>query len=171
MWLGTTGGVVHVHNNIIERSLQGIRGNLLALEQPAKQDMWAVGLAFCGTQPPTSPICEQRVAIYHFDGITWTPFATDAQGILEAVAAVSADDVWAAGSTMNKTQSASLILHFQHGVWRQYATTFPVDLFSLSMAGTTDGWAVGYTRVAGGTGNAPGLLYYRDGIWIQASLD
>lgn len=170
VWLGTIGGVVHVHDNIVERPLQGMSGNLLALAQPATQDMWAVGFAFCGAEPSTPNVCDQRVAVYHYNGAAWTPSATDARGMLEAVAAVSADDVWAVGSAMSKSGPTSLILRYHDGAWRQTATTFPVDLTTLSMTTTADGWAVGYAQLAGGTGNAPGLLHYHAGVWTQVTL-
>lgn len=159
VWLGTIGGVVHVHSGIIERSLHGISGNLLAVDLRAKQDMWAVGLSF-----------DQRVAIYHYDGAAWTPSATDARGMLEAVAAVSVDEVWAVGYGMNKAGPSSLILHYHTGEWQQYSTGFAIGLNALSMTGATEGWAVGSGQLPDRTGNALGLLHYHNGTWTQATL-
>ncbi len=170
VWLGTIGGVVHVHGTIIERSLQGIRGNLLALDQRATQDMWAVGFTFCGTNPSTPNVCEQSAMIYHYNGAAWTPSATDARGTLEAVAAVSAEDVWAAGSSTSKSGPTSLILHYHNGAWQQIPASFPVDITTLSMTSATEGWAVGYAQLADGTGNAPGLLHFHSGVWTQVTL-
>ncbi len=170
VWLGTIGGVVHVHDSTVERSLQGIRGNLLALDQPATRDMWAVGLAFCGADPSPSPVCDQRVAIYHYNGAAWTSSATDARGTLEAVAAASTEDVWAAGSSMSKTGPTSLILHYHNGAWQPIPTTFPVDITTLSMTSATEGWAVGYAQLPDATGNAPGLLHFHAGAWTQVTL-
>ncbi len=170
VWLGTVGGVVHVRDTIVERPLQGIRGNLLALGQHSPQDMWAVGLAFCGADPSTPNVCDQRAAIYHYNGAAWTPSATDARGTLEAVAAVSAADVWATGSAMSKSGPTSLILHYHNGAWQPIPTTFSVDLTTLSMTSASEGWAVGYAQLADRTGNAPGLLHYHAGAWIQVTL-
>lgn len=170
IWIGIAGGIMHMFGAALAPSEQNIKGNLLALDLHESQNGWAAGLAFCGAASSTSPVCDQRVALYHYDGATWTPAATDAHGELDAVAMTSGDDVWAAGSTMAKTQSASLILHHHNGEWQQYATTFPVDITALSMTNSREGWAIGYTRLANATGNAPGLLHCRDGVWRPLSL-
>jgi hypothetical protein len=170
IWIGMAGGVMHMHGTAREQSSQSINANLLALDLHEPRNGWAAGLTFCGTPTSTSPVCDQRVALYHYDGTTWAPAATDAHGELDAVAMTSSDDIWAAGSTLNKTESASLILHYQNGEWQQYATTFPVDITALSMTGPTEGWAIGYARLPQATGNAPGLLHCRDGVWTQISL-
>lgn len=170
VWLGTIGGVAHVQSGIIGRSLQDISGNLLAVDLSGKQDIWAVGLTFCGAASPTSTTCDQRVAIYHYDGAAWTPSATQARGMLYAVAAIGANDVWAVGYGADKAGRGSLILHYHTGEWHQYSTDFAIGLNALSMTSSTEGWAVGYAEVANGAGIAPGLLHFRDGIWTQVTL-
>ncbi|MGZ6390849.1 MAG: hypothetical protein ACXWQZ_16535 [Ktedonobacterales bacterium] len=170
IWIGIAGGIMHMYGAALAQSIQEIKVNLLALDLHEPRNGWAAGLTFCGAATSTSPVCEQRVALYHYDGATWAPAATDAHGELDAVVMTSGDDVWAAGSTMSKTQSGSLILHYQNGEWRSYATTFPVDITALSMTNSSEGWAIGYARLAHATGNAPGLLHCRNGVWTQISL-
>lgn len=170
VWVGVAGGVVHVHGETVEQPASGINANLLALDLRGPRDGWAVGLTFCGAASATSPVCDQRIALYHFDGAAWSPVATDVHGELDAMAMTSDGEVWAAGSTMNKAGRGSLIVHYQNGQWQPSSTTFAIDLIGLSMAGSAEGWAIGYAQSADGTRNAPGLLHYRDGAWTQAQL-
>lgn len=170
VWVGMAGGLMRMHGKALEQSVQDIKANLLALDLHTPQNGWAVGFTFCGKSSLASPTCDQSVAIYHYDGAIWDPVTIDARGILDAIAMLSGDDVWAAGTTMSKEQSGSLLLHYQHGVWHQYTSTFPIDITALSMTDSTEGWAIGYSRVADGTGNAPGLLHYHNGVWTQVTL-
>jgi hypothetical protein len=104
-------------------------------------DGWAVG-----SRSPGVPVAR------HWDGTAWTevavpspPGATGAVG-LEAVAAVSATDVWATGSFDSDLKS--LVEHWDGSAWSIVSVAVPagLGLSGVSAASSTDIWAVGGWR-------------------------
>jgi hypothetical protein len=122
-------------------------------------DVWAVG----GTNTFTSGL--QNTLIEHWDGRRWTitksPNATDVPSfgvtnfnVLNAVDAISSNDVWAVGYTgINGTGgSASLVEHWNGHAWsivtspNGVSPTFNFYNYLLGVSGTSanDVWAVGW---------------------------
>ena len=115
---------------------------------------WAVGSS---SSPPTAQHVSQSTFIEHWDGKSWQIVASaDATGSLNAVAAVSATDVWAVGSfTQGTTTQGSaigsnlrtLIEHWDGLRWRVVPGPNSADgngsLNSLVVVSATDIWAVG----------------------------
>jgi len=84
-------------------------------------DVWAVGEVH-----PGPPNWETHTLAMHFDGTEWTivptPNPSTSINSLEAVAAVSGDDVWAAGLKQIFTPFAELrplILHWDGSTWEE----------------------------------------------------
>jgi hypothetical protein len=108
-------------------------------------DVWAVGSV---GQPFTIP---RQIEIQHWDGTAWSFVPADqvsVDDVLDGVAVVSSDDVWAVGSTAT-TQSRrdhSLIEHWDGTRWRVVSIPDPpgVDfLHKLAVVSANDVWAVG----------------------------
>jgi len=118
------------------------------------RDVWAVGYA-CNTANCLGPGGVFRTLILHWDGAKWSavtsPDPSTISNLLSGVSAVSADDVWAAGSydphppTLDST---TLILHWNGTKWSQVASpdlnaTLTPTLYGISAHSATDAWAVG----------------------------
>jgi hypothetical protein len=77
-----------------------VTNELLGVAAVSKNDVWAVGWA----QDPDGPPYVKRTLIQHFDGAAWSivpspNWPNDTHSQLHAVAAASAHDVWAVGTT------------------------------------------------------------------------
>ena len=123
------------------------RGNdeLLAISARSASDVWAVG----DSQIPG--LNQYHALVVHWNGRRWSrvdcpiPFGG---GTLEAVAAISADDVWAVGSYENR--GAPLIEHWDGHSWHIVRGPRSVvgDLTAVSAVSSTDVWAVGWRKGA-----------------------
>src|SRR5690349_14937290 len=77
---------------------------------------------------------------------SWSSVATRARGHLNAVAALSVTDVWAAGSSIVSGHTQPLVEHWDGGAWAASPAANPgADsvLRGIAMVSPTDGWAVG----------------------------
>jgi hypothetical protein len=123
--------------------------SFLGVAAVSSQDAWAVGYA-------TNDDGTTRTLIENWDGGTWREVPSPSPGVdarLNAVTAVSANDIWAVGTSNEASDIASspVIEHWDGHQW----TVFPAggggdefnDLFSVSAVSATDVWAVGdFTR-------------------------
>ncbi|HEX8033162.1 MAG TPA: zf-HC2 domain-containing protein [Ktedonobacterales bacterium] len=129
-------------------------------------DVWitAVGPAVNGMRTASS--------ILHFDGHTWAAAALPlGNAALSKIVMVSATEGWAVGGYCGcgnvqgpSSNSGSLILHYQNGVWSEVTNpSHPLsqDLFDIAMSSATEGWAVGF----GGA-----LLHYSSGVWTTINV-
>jgi hypothetical protein len=133
--------------------------DLVAASAVAFDDIWAVGTRFIsGWTGPTAALFE------HWDGRAWTVVdGADTNGAsvrLNAVAAVSSDDVWAVGEylpTADETSaSASLIEHWNGNAW-ELVSSPPLGLDegpnagrtldAISALSPTDIWVLGHSFV------------------------
>src|SRR5262249_23038221 len=121
----------------------GPEGQFSAVAAVGANDIWAVGEAEQG-----------RPFIEHWDGRHWSvvqnpgPTKDDPNGLalslaLSGIAAVSAHDVWAVGS--------SGIEHWDGKRWSVVPNSVSADLSSIGAASSTNIWAVGGL----GDGNDP----------------
>jgi hypothetical protein len=134
-------------------------------------DAWVVGtycVAHCSfTQPQVD-----RSMILHWNGAAWARVASPNPGTfdqLSGVTAVSATDVWAAGTYFTPAGTKPLVLHWNGSAWQQVTVTAPVsDVFSVnavSASRANDVW------LAGDAGVNRNLVLHWDGRnWSRMNL-
>jgi hypothetical protein len=115
--------------------------SLVAVTALSPTDAWAVGnTGCCGGSDPSS---------VHWDGVQWAnvPLDTDLgpYSFLRDIAAVSADDVWAVGSSGDGfTEDEMLILHWGGTAWSQMISPTPVKWASGVVGlSASDAWITG----------------------------
>lgn len=123
---------------------------LLGVAAVSENHVWAVGWA----QDPIGPQYAKRTLIQHFNGATWNIVQSpnprnDINSQLHSIAAVSANDVWAVGSSHDNTlPSRTLILHWDGAQWSIASSPSPDTQFNelrgVAAISATDVWAVGY---------------------------
>jgi len=91
-------------------------------------DAWLVG--FSGSFPTLTE---------HWDGTSWTVVPASG-GALNAVTALSSDDVWAVGQS-----SGSFAVHWDGVSWTSFPAPGTGPLFGAAGLSSADVWAVGYT--------------------------
>jgi hypothetical protein len=108
---------------------------------------WAVGSAFNGTADKT--------LIVHWDGSAWKQVKTPNPGgatqnnDLNAVAATSATDAWAAGEYDTGTGTRTFVLHWDGSAWTQVTTpnlggsSIDDSFTSVGASSASNVWAVG----------------------------
>jgi len=113
----------------------------------ADSDVWAVGWSF------NQRINAYRTEIQHWNGATWSlvssPNATTGYNLLNGVAVVAANDVWAVGQAAIGSTYSTLIEHW-NGVSWSIVTSPNVSgrsnvLEAVNVIASNDIWAVGYS--------------------------
>lgn len=157
-------------------------GQLNGVAEPAPGDGWAVG-----TASDPSSFASQTLA-YHWDGTAWmrsptpNPAGLQQGNALNAVAARSANDIWAAGSD-GTDPAASLVLHWNGSTWRQTRVPNIGALDAVTVAAghvwvaggdqvdqsTGTGWT-GLPAAPGATG-ITGLADTTAGLWAVGYAD
>ena len=115
--------------------------NAIAALGPA--NLWAVGRYYEGSA--------EQPLILHWDGQAWTPVASPPiapYGSLQALTAVAADDIWAAGYAGNTPNPyKTLIEHWDGHTWQVVPNPNPGTgsraFWGVAAAGPSDVWAVG----------------------------
>jgi hypothetical protein len=110
-------------------------------------NVWAVG--WTGVNGENNGTL--RTLILHWNGRDWTrtPSPSNVPGVrtsLNAVAALSADDAWAVGSTHQDRNRITFIVHWNGTTWTRVPapTPFPgTSLLGVAAASARDIWAVG----------------------------
>jgi hypothetical protein len=131
---------------------------LTGVSAVSASNVWAVGYS-CNTAG-----CKAfKTLIVHWNGRKWSTAASPDPGtvfnFLYGVTAVSATDVWAAGSEIpdGSPLSTSLVLHWNGKKWSRVhsptASKTSTTLYGVSAASASDVWAVGNACVGCG---APG---------------
>jgi len=126
----------------------GVHNDLDGLDMRTADDGWAVGEAATvgGAEITTEPL------ILRWRGDRWrvspVPSSAPRSGGLVAVAAPSADDVWAVGTESRPGDpyaSRGLVLHFDGRKWSSAGPPTPIGtaLSAVAVAGPGDVWAVG----------------------------
>jgi len=134
-------------------------GGLNGIAALTQCDAWAVGFQAGTTDgDPTRPLIE------HWAGGSWTAVPTSTgPGTLSSVSAVSASDIWAAGST----QDGALILRYDGTGWTRTPTpsdNVGTSLFAVDGRTASDAWA------AGDSGSHPLLMHWDGTNWAPFSL-
>jgi hypothetical protein len=119
---------------------------LLGVAATSPTDVWAVGLHY-------QPAQTRQTLIEHWDGSRWTIVASPSPGtafsILDAVTAVSVNDVWAVGSVgyVDQTGVRTLIEHWDGQQWTAVPSPSPAgeiaELRGATTVSATEVWAVG----------------------------
>src|SRR6266705_4354804 len=110
----------------------------------ADNDAWAVGTAYLDNTFTTS-----KTVIEHWDGTHWSvvqsPNTSASINILEAVAAVTTNDVWAVGVGITGFSTTPLIEHWNGTAWSIVTNpgTTVGGLGGVAVVSTNDVWAVG----------------------------
>jgi hypothetical protein len=124
--------------------------SLAAIDARSSSDVWAVGLRPGGT-------CSYHTLIQHFDGSSWRVVPSpNVKGnnntVLTDVAALSANDAWAVGSSGCAIERIHPVAeHWDGARWAIVPTPSPgsFDLLStVAAVSSTDVWALGSTQRA-----------------------
>jgi hypothetical protein len=127
-----------------------LTNQLLGVDALSQSDVWAVGWS----QDPAGPQYVKRTLIQHFDGATWNIVGSpnprnDVDSVLYSVSGVSANDVWAVGSSHNGTlPSRTLTEHWNGILWSIIPSPSPDSqlnvLSGVAAVSANNVWAVGY---------------------------
>jgi hypothetical protein len=133
---------------------------LTGVSAVSASNVWAVGYG-CSTAGCSA----FKTLIVHWNGKKWStvtsPDPSTVSNLLYGVTAVSATDVWAAGSATpddSTLPATSLVLHWNGRKWSRVhsptASGASTTLYGVSAASATDVWAVGNACIGCG---APGM--------------
>lgn len=153
-----------------------INNELLGVAALSSNDVWAAGWA----QDPNGPQFVKRTLIQHFNGSTWNIVSSpnrsgDTLSQLYSVAAVSTNDAWAVGSSLNgNLPSRTLIQHWNGTQWSIVSSPSPDKQFNelrgVAALSANDVWAVGYR---GGTKSETPIetfiLHWNGTAWTQVA--
>lgn len=139
------------------------QSELHSVSGASANDVWAVGASHDGNLP-------SRTLIQHWDGAQWSivpsPSPDDQVNELRGVAALSANDVWAAGysfGTQSESNIDTLILHWDGLSWSRVTSPNVLgvanQLFGVVAISTNDIWAVGFA------GGAPLSMHWNGSAW------
>ena len=126
-------------------------------------DVWAVGFS-----PQTASLNTKRTLTEHWNGFSWTVVPSpnvvqNGYNQFNAVAASSADDVWAVGESgyPSSAPDRTLIVHWNGARWRLVPSPSPGDylgndIYAVAAISPRDAWAVGFyeSGAFGATGGA-----------------
>ncbi len=118
-------------------NVPGVSNILQAITVISPQDIWVAG--YTQTSNIFAPLT------LHWNGTVWSIVAAPGQGRLNGIAAVSANDIWAAG--VSEPSERSLTMHWNGTAWSVVAS--PNDssedniLWGVAALGPNDVWAVG----------------------------
>jgi hypothetical protein len=129
---------------------------LLSADAVTSNDVWAVG--YSATNPPEQSF--RQTLIEHWNGSAWSVIPSPnptpplsggpVSNELYGVAAVSANDVWAVGISVDFGAGQTLIVHWNGTSWSTVPSPSPGEygwLRSVSAVSANDVWAVGTHRV------------------------
>ncbi len=133
----------------------------------APNDAWAAGY-FSNSQNQLYTAIPASMLIEHWNGSQWSvvtgPHTGFVQNILNGVAAISANDIWAVGYFFAASTSIwqPLIMHWNGNTWsvvRGPNTGMPYSTLSgVTAASSSDVWAVGYSSAQSIANIAPQTL-------------
>jgi hypothetical protein len=166
-WNGLTWSVVNSPNSPSGSSyLNGVAAI-------APNNIWAVGYALIGSVLfDAGNYGSGQILIEHWNGSSWSIVSSPKlAGIssLNAVTALSADDIWAVGeySNASNTDEQPLIEHWNGSSWKVIQSPHVGDLYavlnSISAISANDIWAVGIYANKTVMGNSETLLEHWNG--------
>jgi hypothetical protein len=85
--------------------------------------------------------------ILHWNGTRWSQVSSPHAGTLAAVAAVSANDIWAVGYELSVYYYYTVILHWNGKTWSEVSSPNPYEesniFYGVAALSATSVWAVG----------------------------
>lgn len=118
---------------------------LSGLAAVSANDIWAVSHA-----QERDPISGPRVIVAHWDGASWREVDTKLEPVVDLgqVRAVSATNLWAAGSTYG-TARRGIIVHWDGRAWRRVHTApqREADGYAGLATAGREAWAFGYDDI------------------------
>jgi hypothetical protein len=143
----------------------GVEVSLTSVTDVSSADAWAIGTTEGGGN---------YVQIVHWNGKSWRQTATPSIGIygkqygLDAVSAVSATNIWAAGSIGGD----ALVLHWNGKAWSRVAvpldsTEYVSGISSVKAISASDVWAVGEITSEATEVEAPLILHWNGKSWTR----
>ncbi|HEY2711460.1 MAG TPA: hypothetical protein VGI60_03015 [Chthoniobacterales bacterium] len=124
--------------------------SLSSVASAADNDIWATGWAY------NSQLLAYRTVIEHWNGSKWSvvksPNASTGYNLLNGVAVVASNDVWAVGNAAIGNNYSTLIEHWNGSAWNTVSSpNVPGSsnvLSGVSVIAANDIWAVGYSQNA-----------------------
>lgn len=122
-------------------------GNLAAVSMSGPANGWAVGFTL-----PSSSGANLHPLVARWNGRSWLttrlPESITGAGRLDGIAALSASNAWAVGTSMTTNSFAPLIIHWNGHQWaRVRAAPVPgyiaTELLGVAAVSPSDAWAVG----------------------------
>jgi hypothetical protein len=159
-WNGSSWTVVPSPN------VNGVNSVLNGVAQVSANDVWAVGNTSCPT------VQGGKTLIEDWTGSSWHIVPSPNLGsetFLQAVDAISANDVWAVGSTAGRSSAKPLILHWNGSSWNVVAGPASAVGVLISVSGSASGdvWAVGNDETSS---SGPLVLHWNGTAWSTVPL-
>ncbi len=159
---------------------------LMAVTAISANDTWAVGYSSGVTPPNTNPQERHTTLIEHWDGKSWqivpSPNGADGNGSLNSVAAVSANDIWAVGTSLrvqnvppsnSSLEDRTLIEHWDGKSWSVVSSPNNVKfngltfsnggLNAVTVVSADNVWAAGHAISADDSPSFVTLIEHWDG--------
>ena len=146
-----------------------VTSTLFGIAAVSPESIWTVGTSI------NIPAFTGQPLIEHWNGSIWqiVPGPTAPQdefNSLIGVAAITNENVWAVGFSMNTTKAMGqpLIEHWNGSIWQIVPNPITLKSGSLSAitaSGPNDIWAVGSTSSTAGTSSEPLILHWNGAIW------
>lgn len=147
--------------SIVPTPSPGALNSLNAISVVSSDEVWAVGDTTVNALTGSSQLLVTR-----WDGKRWQRVETGVEernATLSAVAALSSNDIWAAGSYTDKlgTLSQPLFLHWDGRSWQEVKVEGGGAVWGISALSPSDIWAVGNLGPATATFHWDGKLWRR----------
>ena len=145
-----------------------VENSLQSVAALSTNKVWAVGYSLQGA---TKSALVKRTLIEHYDGTVWQVVASPNVGtgdnVLTGVAAITANNVWAAGYS----PLGALILHYNGAGWHVVAAPTACKLNAITAINTNDVWVVGAMGYRSCTENFDGTSWKLVSTPIMGSSD
>ena len=140
--------------------------SLSSVAVAADNDVWAVGWGYQQSRGA------YRTLIEHWNGVGWSivksPNATNGYNLLNGVATVATNDVWAVGQAVIGNTYNTLIEHWNGTAWSVIPSPNVAGnsnvLEAISVVSANDIWAVGYSTDTN-FNNRPLTLHWNGATW------
>jgi hypothetical protein len=154
-------------------AIPSITSTLFGIAALSPESIWAVGTSMNVPEFTGQPLIE------HWNGSVWQIVAgptapQDEFNSLIGVTAITNNNVWAVGFSMNTTKATGqpLIEHWDGSVWKIIPNPIALKSGSLSAIAASspdDIWTVGSTYSTAGTSSEPLILHWNGSIWQVVS--
>jgi len=153
---------------VVPSANSGLDANSLSSVAAASDnDVWAVGWAW--NQSSNA----YRTEIQHWDGSRWSlvrsPNLTNGYNLLNGVAVIASNNVWAVGQAANGSTYSTLIEHWNGSAWSIVPSPNTPGLSNvltaITVVSANDIWAVGYSTDNSSFNNFTLTLHWNGTTW------